>query len=283
MHAGRPVSRPEFDAIYQRAVAAVYDRWTPKLQAEIAAHCFSWSVGQFDFRQYLELSALRFYRAYRCLAASAGVRTVCDIGGFWGVCGITLASLGFDVSMTESLEYYGSSFRELFECAAERGVKIADYDPFKPAASAPGTFDAVLAMAILEHYADSPRSFMENVVRLMRPGGLLYVEVPNIAYWPKRLALLRGLTPLPPIDHIYKSAVPFTGHHHEYTRSELRDLVRLGGMEIVREDSYNYSDQSRLWSHLRRPRVAQVVASVVCRIWPETRECLTVLCQKQAP
>lgn len=281
VQAGRPVSRSEFDTIYQGAVAAVYDRWTPQLQAEMARHCFSWGVGEFDFREYLERSSLRFYNAYRCLAASAGVRTVCDIGGFWGVCAITLASLGFEVAMTESLEYYGASFRELFECAAERGVKVADYDPFKPGASASGTFDAVLAMAILEHYADSPRAFLENVVRMMRPDGLLYIEVPNIAYWPKRRALFRGVTPLPPIDHIWKSEVPFTGHHHEYTRSELREVVRLAGLEIVSENSYNYSDQSTVWTHLRHPRNGQLTASFICRIWPETRECLTVLCQKQ--
>ena len=280
MQAGGLISRPEFDAIYQRAVATVYDRWTPQLQAEIARHCFSWSVGEFDFREYLERSSLRFYNAYRHLVASGRVRTVCDIGGFWGVCGITLASLGFEVTTTESMEYYGTSFLELFECAAQRGVKVVDYDPFKPHASAPGTFDAVLAMAILEHYADSPRTFLENVVRMMRPDGLLYIEVPNIAYWPKRLALIRGVTPLPPIDHICKSEVPFTGHHHEYTRSELRDLVRLAGLKIVSEDSYNYSDQSLVWTHLRHPRSGQLLTSLICRIWPETRECLTVLCRK---
>ena len=270
-----PISFQNFDAIYQDSVRMVFEHWTEQMQTELAAHCHAWGPGLSDFRNYLEVSSLRFYKAYCAIATSPGEQRICDVGGFWGVFPLTLKKLGFDVSMTEALQYYRNSFSELFQCIKDQGVTIFDYDPFEPTASLPEHFDVITVMAVLEHYPHSLKTFMKNIRSLTQPDGRLYIEVPNIAYWPKRISLLFGRTPLAQLTDIFHSQVPFIGHHHEFTIAELRDLARLSALTIVYEDHYNYTIgvAPGLKTLLRSP-----LMFLAFTLSKETRECLAVLC-----
>ena len=107
-----PLSFQSFNKIYQDVVLDVYKYWTPQMQVEIAAHNYGWNPGLLDVKIYLQASSVRFYKAYQSFVGRGDVQTVCDVGGFWGVFSITLKELGYDVSMTESLQYYSDSFSE---------------------------------------------------------------------------------------------------------------------------------------------------------------------------
>lgn len=275
--AGRkPLAWRDFNEAYQSSVRAVFEHWNTEMQSEIALHCRGWSPDRFDFRNYLDASAVRFYKAYLTFAEEDDPR-ICDVGGFWGVFPVTLKELGYDVTMTESLQYYGESFNPLFDYIRGRGVTIIDYDPFQPGGGLSVRFDMVTVMAVLEHYPHSLKTFMANVVSLLKPEGKLYLEVPNIAYWPKRIGLLRGLTPQTPIADIFNSETPFIGHHHEFTIAELRDLAVLSGLSVLTEDYYNYTPDALPSPKrvLRRP--LQFLAFSLLK---ESRECLAVLCQR---
>jgi 2-polyprenyl-3-methyl-5-hydroxy-6-metoxy-1,4-benzoquinol methylase len=270
------ISFQEFERIYQASVRAVFEHWTAEMQSLIALHCHGWSPGLFDFKNYLEASSIRFYKAYRSIARQGANLSVCDVGGFWGVLPLTLKELGYDVAMTESLKYYNDSFGALFEFIRERGVEIFDYDPFEEAAALDRQFDVVTLMAVLEHYPHSHKILMQNISRLMKPDGRLYIEVPNIAYWPKRVGLMMGRTPLAQLADIYLSDVPFIGHHHEFTIAELRELAQLSGMKVLAEDFYNYTPGSlpNILMLVRRP--VQYMAFLLLK---DARECLAVLCE----
>jgi 2-polyprenyl-3-methyl-5-hydroxy-6-metoxy-1,4-benzoquinol methylase len=274
----QPISFPEFDVVYQDAVRVVFEHWTEPMQTELARHCHAWGPGRSDFRNYLEVSSIRFYKAYRAIATNEGNLRICDVGGFWGVFPLTLKKLGYDVSMTESLQYYGDSFDGLFECILNEGVTILDYDPFDHEASLGERFDVLTIMAVLEHYPHSLKTFMRNIRSLMLPNGRLFIEVPNIAYWPKRIELLFGRTPLAQLTDIFDSEVPFIGHHHEFTIAELRDLVKLSGFKIIYEDYYNYTlaGSVRLRTRLRSP-----LMFLAFPLFKETRECLAVYCRQE--
>ena len=271
---GQPVTFERFRGLYDKRLKQVYAYWSPRMQDEIGSHCAGWRTGRFDFGVYLSRSVIRFHRAYRALAVS-GCRTVCDVGGMWGLLPLVLRDLGYDVCMTEVRSYYSSSFDPLFSFIEKEGVEIRDYDPFGDEARLDRTFDGVLAMAILEHFPHSLKGFMSNVKRLMPTDGMLYLEVPNIAFWPKRFALLRGASPLTPIEEIYESEVPFIGHHHEFTMGELRILARYAGLEIVAEDYYNYSADATIAATLRDP-----LRTIVPALVKTARECLAVVCRK---
>jgi ubiquinone/menaquinone biosynthesis C-methylase UbiE len=57
-----------------------------------------------------------------------------------------------------------------------------------------GQVDAVVMVALIEHLID-PIQAMRNVRRLLKPGGIAYVDTPNIAKWTRRLKLLFGQFP----------------------------------------------------------------------------------------
>ncbi|GAB63609.1 MAG: hypothetical protein DWB56_14685 [Candidatus Jettenia sp.] len=270
------VTFQEFNEIYQESVRTVFTYWTPQMQMEIATHCYSWSPNVFDFQGYLQASAIRFYKAYSTFAENGCEQTICDIGGFWSVFPITLRKLGFAVTMTESLQYYSNSFNNLFKHAADWGVTVVSYDPFQAGAIVPGCFDVITIMAVLEHYPHSLKTFMDNITSMLNSKGILYIEVPNIAYWPKRISLLFGRTPLVQLQEIYKSKVPFIGHHHEFTIGELRDLAKLSKLAIAQELYFNYSAQNNFF----RRFIAQPLETLIQFAIPDTREVLAIVCQQ---
>ncbi len=49
-----------------------------------------------------------------------------------------------------------------------------------------GSFDFVLYRAVLEHMSD-PHGALQEIRQLLRPGGVCYVEVPNIESWSARM------------------------------------------------------------------------------------------------
>jgi 2-polyprenyl-3-methyl-5-hydroxy-6-metoxy-1,4-benzoquinol methylase len=274
-----PISFQEFDKVYQSSVRAVFEHWTEEMQGQIALHCHGWSPGLFDFKNYLEASSIRFYKAYLHIAESKDENlSVCDVGGFWGVLPLTLKELGYAAAMTESLKYYNDSFDGLFAFIQSRGVEIFNHDPFEEDAALDKQFDVVTLMAVLEHYPHSHRTLMRNISQLMKPRGRLYIEVPNIAYWPKRVELLKGRTPLAELKDVYLSDVPFIGHHHEFTIAELRDLARLSGMRVLSEDFYNYTPGSHPDVRMLVRRPLQFMAFALMK---EARECLAILCERE--
>lgn len=272
-----PLAFRAFDEVYQDCVGKVFAHWNVEMQSQLALHCYAWRPEVFDFRNYLEVSSLRFHKAYSALASAGTKQRVCDVGGFWGVFPMTLNALGFEVAMTESLQYYGETFKPLFAAIQRSGVAIVDYDPFEPKAELNEKFDVVTVMAVLEHYPYSLKTFMDKVTLLLKPEGRLYLEVPNIAYWPKRVGLMRGQTPQAQLSDIYRSAVPFIGHHHEFTIGELRELASLSGLRVVSESFYNYSDASRAkWKSLLRFPIRSLAFSLL----KDSRECLAILCEQ---
>lgn len=264
----------EFNNTYQDVVGTVLKYWTPKMQEELSKHNIGWANSSIDFRQYFKCSAIRFYKAYRAFFLQGG-QSLCDIGGFWGIFTITLKRLGVeDIYMTESLQYYSNAFDDLFGYIREKGVNIIDFDPFMEHAVLPGRFDMVTAMAVIEHYPHSLKTFMSNLTAMLKDNGRLYIEVPNIAYWPKRIQMLKGKTPLVSISDIYNSDTPFIGHHHEFAISELRDLAKLSGLNVMAEHFYNYSIHASLTRIIRNP--IQFLAMLLLK---DSRECLAILCR----
>jgi 2-polyprenyl-3-methyl-5-hydroxy-6-metoxy-1,4-benzoquinol methylase len=264
----------DFDLIYQKAVESVWQYWTPEMQNELATHCSGWRQGAFDFKRYLEASAIRYYYAYVAIVEE-NPHHICDIGSLWGVFAVTLKSLGYDVTVTEALQYYSDGFQPLFEYIAARGIIIKNYDPFQKNSILPEKFDFITAMAILEHYPHSLKDFMDNVTAMLSPKGVLYLEVPNIAYWPKRIDLLLGRSPLPDVKDIYFSKIPYIGHHHEFTMEEFKDLAELSGLSVLREGYYTYSENPlTIKKMLRNP--LKFMAYLLLK---DSRECLTLLCK----
>lgn len=83
-----------------------------------------------------------------------------------------------------------------------------------------GAFDSVVSIETIEHVSD-PARFLDELCRVLRPGGLLVLTTPNAAY-------------TKPVNGI--PANPF--HFREYTAEELIALVgdRFQDLELVGQD-----------------------------------------------
>lgn len=109
---------------------------------------------------------------------------------------------------------------------AEFGVEVRVGDFVQTAFSEP--VDAITMADVLEHTRD-PRRFLEHAVSLLRPGGALFVAVPNhrsTVFWTAdRVARLPGLRPL--ADRLY---VP--NHYYYFTPATLSRLAEQVGLEV---------------------------------------------------
>lgn len=266
------IDREQFRSTYLNSVNDVLRFWTPSMQAEISRYNVGWRKERTDFGSYLRLSELRCWSAFDAMRRTGPVSTYCDVGGFFGAHPLTLRRLGVDVTMTEALGYYSDSFSALFSFLRGEGVEIINHDPFEQGVLAGRHFDVVSAMAVLEHYPHSPQSFLEFMCSIVSPNGRLYIEVPNIAFWPRRWSLMKGRTPLASIDDVYQSEVPFLGHHREYTMDELYRLADLAGLRVVHEVQFNYSFVGP-W--IKRIISDPLLTLMSCR--PSMRECLAVV------
>jgi ubiquinone/menaquinone biosynthesis C-methylase UbiE len=120
---------------------------------------------------------------------------------------------------------------------ADVRVAAAEHLPFED-----GTFDVVYSNGVLHHLAD-PRAGLAEAVRVMRPGGELWVVVYNRSsafYWLNLVLyryLLRGGFRRGPLGHVV-SGVEFTTSGvlpvvHTFTRTSLRDALEALGLDVA--------------------------------------------------
>jgi 2-polyprenyl-3-methyl-5-hydroxy-6-metoxy-1,4-benzoquinol methylase len=143
---------------------------------------------------------------------------VLDVGCGKGLLLRGLRERGWDVVGTELSE--DSSLR-----AREAGIQVYNVAvkelPFEP-----GSFDVITIYHSLEHLT-SPRDTLTQLHRLLRPGGFLVVEVPNVGSWYARAFR----------DSWFHLDVP--RHLYHFTPKTLRNLLEVSGFEIERARTVN--------------------------------------------
>jgi 2-polyprenyl-3-methyl-5-hydroxy-6-metoxy-1,4-benzoquinol methylase len=217
---------------------------TPERQEVLAAHNLGLHPDHIDLGTYLEASERRYLRIVaRFDALSGSPSPAClDVGGFLGALPLALRRCGLEVTLVEEYDYYHGAFDELRDFLSGEGVEIWAADFTEPLEQPPDRrYSLVTNLAMLEHLPSSPKPLLENLRAMVESGGLLCVDVPNIAFWPNRLRLLRGKSIHQPFDFLYHSAPPWLGHHREYTRDELAEALSLSGFRVVSIEAFNYS------------------------------------------
>lgn len=89
---------------------------------------------------------------------------------------------------------------------------------------ADASFSTVMSLSTLQYVFD-PAAFLSEAHRVLRPGGYLLVETPNVAYLPQRLRLLSGN----PIRTSYWRHGIDGGNLHYFTVDALCGLVAAAG------------------------------------------------------
>lgn len=111
--------------------------------------------------------------------------------------------------------------REALTRAAEAGIEPVEGDVEEPLPFADASFDAVVAGELLEHLR-TPRDLVDEIHRVLRPGGTIVGSVPNAFRLKSRLRVLRGRQPEDDPTHL-----------HLFSPSDLRRLLdRFDGLAI---------------------------------------------------
>ncbi|MEN8656000.1 class I SAM-dependent methyltransferase [Streptomyces sp. 21So2-11] len=179
----------------------------------------------------------RSLRQARMLAAALGPpappATVLDIGCGDGTAAATAAPLisghrviGVDWSQ-DALRRASTRINHVVRGElTDGGLPFAD-----------GSADAVLFSEVIEHLVD-PDSALDEIRRVLTPGGHLMLSTPNLAAWYNRVLLLAGVQPV--FSEVSLRAIhgrpgrEVVGHLRLYTARALRQFLTASGFDVVR-------------------------------------------------
>jgi 2-polyprenyl-3-methyl-5-hydroxy-6-metoxy-1,4-benzoquinol methylase len=195
----------------------------------------------FDWEAYLRLSTLRMVRTLRIVSQTVlpGAK-VLDLGAYFGNFSVMLANAGFQTTALDSYHEYGECFTPVLDVFRRHGVEVITDLPDVESKNHPG-YDAVLLMGVIEHIPHTPRGLLEGIKKVLKPGGILVLDTPNLAYIYNRQRLMRGESVFPPIQSQYWTEVPFEGHHREFTRAEIEWMLQAAGFDVISCEAFNYS------------------------------------------
>jgi SAM-dependent methyltransferase len=77
---------------------------------------------------------------------------------------------------------------------ADSRFRFTDASAEHPSQAVKGPFDAAILVALIEHLID-PIGAMTDLRALLKPGGFVYIDTPNIAKWTRRIKLGLGWFP----------------------------------------------------------------------------------------
>lgn len=194
---------------------------------------------------------------------------VLDLGSYIGILALALKFLGYQVEgadkylfkTSEANAYSVENIEALQSVWREHGLAVLDKDILSDVFDK--TYDAVISVAVIEHQV-YPRLFVEKILGIIVPGGLLYVATPNVTNLLNRFRFLLGRAPLANIEEFFMNAEKFNGHWREYTLGELVQMFELSGMQVLH--TKNLQSMRPVWRKLRR--LPQNILRVVARIVP---------------
>ena len=109
-------------------------------------------------------------------------------------------------------------------------------------------YDLITMFAVIEHLYTSPVQVLGMLRSMVSPGGILVITTPNAAMLMSRVRLLLGSNPFEQIRLDRTNP----GHYREYTRSELCQMGREAGLEVVETHILNLSSTGSLQSRAFR-------------------------------
>lgn len=141
----------------------------------------------------------------------------------------------------------------------------------------PDSFDAVCICDVIEHLHESPRDILNAAGRMLRPGGLLLVTMPNSVNLKKRLKVAAGRSNHVDVLALYRSAGRWRGHVREYTLAETALLVKTAGFEIAQARTFDRTATMKIPSPF-----ARAIYRGLAKVVPTFRDSLLVIGRKPA-
>jgi 2-polyprenyl-6-hydroxyphenyl methylase/3-demethylubiquinone-9 3-methyltransferase len=168
------------------------------------------ALSEYDTRRRAEVLVEEFLRPHGIEG-----KDVLDVGCGLGFFSERLQTHGGRVTATDIGEGLLRRVSERTGCRCERVDALALSDHFGCS-----RFDIVLSSECIEH-TPSPATALTEMIRVLRPGGLLAVSTPNWLWYP----VVRAATIL--------RLRPFDGYENFSSFRSIRRLLRSTGMEVL--------------------------------------------------
>ena len=169
-----------------------------------------------------------------------GRKKVLDIGPGEGLLLSILHELGHECYAVDWNDTYINRHPETY---LKRNIIFKRcYAEIEPLPFEEGFFDAVTCCQVLEHFTHSHLHALMEIRRVLRPGGIVEVDVPNAVDLRNRLRVIRGKHITWDYEKeylfkepiIYKNRSFFDRHNREFTKDEVEILLRAGGFGNIR-------------------------------------------------
>jgi SAM-dependent methyltransferase len=197
----------------------------------------------------------RFQAAVQAILERPGGRYL-EIGAGAGDIAASVAHRFDELVLTEISPPRVQALAERFE--ADRRVRVMEHDiEAQPIPLPDSSIDVVALVAVVEHLVE-PIGALRELRRVLRPGGRLIVDTPNIAKWTRRLKLIAGRFPsTASLDEglrTYAGAptdLHDEGHLHYFTFRSLDRVCReRAGFRTVEPRGYGKTRLSNAWPTL---------------------------------
>jgi 2-polyprenyl-3-methyl-5-hydroxy-6-metoxy-1,4-benzoquinol methylase len=224
--------------------------------------------GRDYFTKFFRQSTVRVYHLaeqLREMGMTSG--SVLEIGSLFGQFVLSLQRLGYETTAVDRYRAYDGAYTGYTAYLRAAGVNVIETDRTDEAdiIAALGRFDAVIAMAVIEHIPHTPRHCVEMLATHVRPGGLLLLDTPNIARYWNRKQLADGVSIHPAIADQFYAPSPFEGHHREYTAAEIAWILEQVGCADIRTRLFDYNvlQFQELWPDQMTAFLASIVDSTL--------------------
>ncbi|MCL0061594.1 class I SAM-dependent methyltransferase [Thermodesulfovibrionales bacterium] len=107
-------------------------------------------------------------------------------------------------------------------------------------------FDVITCIAVMEHVYDI-FFLVKEAHRILKPGGYIIAEVPNIAYLKYRISFLLGKLPATSSPHNWKEIGWDGGHIHYFTMKKFCWLFEQQGFKIEKKTGSGFLAKFRNW------------------------------------
>jgi SAM-dependent methyltransferase len=166
-----------------------------------------------------------------CRQLAPHAKDLLDIGAGLGHNMIAALAYGFNVTGIEaSKTFYDVAARKLGDRVMHTMLENADFPV--------GSFDVVSFNAVLEHLYD-PAGAIEKVLRWLRPGGMVHIDVPdanyllskvyNLYFWLARTDYVVNISPMHPPFHLYEFTSESFVRHGEKAGYAVAHIQRYPG------------------------------------------------------
>jgi SAM-dependent methyltransferase len=203
---------------------------------------------------------------------------ILDISTYCGFVAVALSKAGYSVNATDVPAVFNCE--GLVTKLTKYDIHFKGSDLVNEMPYADSTFEIISCCETLEHLNFNPIIALKHINRILKPGGILYLTVPNVSRLYNIYQHLKGKEDNAFIDmfstryadgtHPLQS---FGVHWHEYTANELHRVLDTAGYRVL---ELKYVEHLDNYSKFKK-----CILTVILKLFPHLSETIVVVAVKE--